>query len=86
MYGSGMPTKDDLVRRAHAAWLKYTNGPEPTTSASTVEQYEGRTYVVLRRGGQVLAIYRYKPAGKGQLVLMRRGPNVAWGTRQHAAA
>jgi len=58
-----MPTHRDLIRRAVAAWLTYGPGePEPTTSASTVEEHAGRTYVVLRRGGEVVAIYRYKPA------------------------
>jgi hypothetical protein len=61
-----MPSKEDLIRRAHAAWLTYRrNRAEPTWSATTVEVYDGRTYVVLRRGGQVIDIYRYVPATPG---------------------
>jgi hypothetical protein len=84
-----MPSKEELVRRAHAAWLTY--GPdraEPTWSATTVEQYDGRTYVVLRRGGNVIDVYRYKPATSGwrdTLVRMRRYWPGPYG-RQRAAA
>ncbi len=58
-----MPTKTELIERAYGAWLKYRRGrgSPPTLSASTVETYEGRTYVVLRRGDQVVDIYRYMP-------------------------
>jgi hypothetical protein len=59
-----MPTKTRLIERAYAAWLKYRpgHGPPPTFGASTVEVYDDRTYVFLRRGEQIVAVYRYVPA------------------------
>lgn len=63
-YGVGMPSDKELIDRAYAAWLSYRDGRTdyPTLSASTVEEIGGLTYVILRRGGQVVDIYRYKPA------------------------
>lgn len=61
-----MPTHADLIRRARITWLTtHPHAAEPTWSSSSVEVYEGRTYVVLRRGSQVIDIYRYKPATAG---------------------
>jgi hypothetical protein len=61
-----MPSKEELARRARIAWLtRFPNRPEPTWSATTVEERDGRVYVVLRRNGQVIDIYRYKPATVG---------------------
>lgn len=58
-----MPSHADLMRRARITWLTtHPHTAEPTWSATSVEMYEGRTYVVLRRGGEVIDIYRYKPA------------------------
>jgi hypothetical protein len=60
------PTKEELARRARIAWLtRFPNRTEPTWSATTVEEHDGRVYVVLRRGGQVVDIYRYKRATDG---------------------
>ena len=73
-----MPSHADLIRRAHAAWLTHgPGGAEPTWSATTVEVHGGRTYVMLRRGGEVVAIYRYRPATPGfrdTLKLLKRMP------------
>jgi hypothetical protein len=61
-----MPSKDELARRARIAWLtRFPTRAEPTWSATTVEEHEGRTYIVLRRNGQVIDIYRYKHATEG---------------------
>ena len=72
-----MPTQQELKDRAYAAWL--THAPRrrghPTPSATTVEVYDERVYVVLRRGDQVVDIYLYKPATPGfrdTLVYLRR--------------
>ncbi|HYW87186.1 MAG TPA: hypothetical protein VFB50_05425 [Chloroflexota bacterium] len=84
-----MPSNADLIRRAHAAWLRSgPGGPEPVWSASTVEVHKGRTYVVLRRGGETVAIYRYKPATaftRDTLKLLKRMPTHEGGYA-HAAA
>jgi len=84
-----MPTDKELIRRAHIARMQYRPDlPEPTPSATTVEVYDGRTYVVLRRGGAVIDIYRYRPATPGMrdtLKPMRRYWPGPYG-RQHAAA
>jgi len=88
-YPVGMPSKEDLIRRAHAAWLTYGgSGAEPTWSATTVEVYDGLTYVVLRRGGAVIDIYRYKPATAGMRDTLRRVRRYYPGPygRQRAAA
>lgn len=56
-----MPTDTDLVKRAIGAWIKFDgSGDVPTPSASTVERHQGHTYVVLRRGGHIVDVYRYK--------------------------
>jgi hypothetical protein len=81
MYGDGMPSKEDLIRRANATWLqrvKHSPYGYPTMSATTVEEHGGLTYVVLRRGDQVIDIYRYKPATEGwrdTLKLLRYWPS-----------
>jgi len=57
-----MPSDKELMERAYAAWLRHwrhTAPHPPTLSASTVETYDGRTYVMLRRGDQVVDVYRY---------------------------
>ena len=67
-----MPTKTEMIERAYGAWLRYRRGrgSPPTLSASTVETYDDRTYVFLRRGDQVVAVYRY--TNEGQLRRMER--------------
>src|SRR5262252_9942205 len=43
-----MPPDKELIERAYAAWLRHwrhTAPHPPTLSASTVEAYDGRTYV-----------------------------------------
>jgi hypothetical protein len=61
-----MPSKEELAHRARVNWLtRFPHRPEPTWSATTVEVHDGRTYVVLRRSGQVVDIYRYKPESIG---------------------
>jgi hypothetical protein len=88
-YGYGMPTHADLIRRAHAAWLTHNRGgAEPTWSATTVEVLGGRTYVVLRRGGEVTDIYRYKPSTPGArdtLVLLKRTRDGAYWPRPYGS-
>lgn len=82
-----MPTQRELIDRAFSAWLTYRPAPRPPTptlSASTVERYDGRTYVVLRAGGQVVDIYRY--TNEGQLRLLRRNWPGPYGRRTAVAA
>ena len=60
-----MPTKTKLIERAFEAWLRHRPEPRPPTptfSASTVEVYDDRTYVFLRRGESIVDVYRYVPA------------------------
>ena len=82
-----MPSDRELVERAYRAWLGYRpkpRPPTPTLSASTVEEWGGRTYVVLRSGGQVVDIYRY--TNEGQLRLLRRNWPGPYGRRTAGAA
>lgn len=81
-----MPTKTELIERAYGAWLKYRRGrgSPPTLSASTVETYDGLTYVFLRRGDQVVDVYRYLAPEDSLKRLARYWPG-PYG-RQRAAA
>lgn len=81
-----MPSNKELAERAYAAWLKFRRGrgETPTLSASTVEVYDGRTYVFLRHAGQIVAAYRYYEAEDSLKRLMRYWPG-PYG-RQRAAA
>ena len=82
-----MPTDKRLITRALSAWLTYAPDQSrmPTPSATTVEEYDGHTYVVLRAGGQVLDIFRY--TNEGQLRLLRNNwPGPYGRKRQRAAA
>jgi hypothetical protein len=58
-----MPTDKELIERTYGAWLKYHRGSKdtPTLSASTVEEYDGLTYVFLRRGERIIDVFRYLP-------------------------
>jgi hypothetical protein len=59
-----MSSNKELAHRARLTWLRrFPNRAEPTWSATTVEEHGGRVYVVLRRGAEVVDIYRYKPQG-----------------------
>ena len=52
-------SKKRLVQRAVAAYLRYDPGGEtPTILASTVETYDDVTYVMLRAGTKIVAVYR----------------------------
>ena len=78
-----MPTDADLVKRAIGAWIKFDgSGDVPSASAATVEHHNGRRYVVLRRGGHIVDVYRYKET-ENQLRRLRA--YYPW-LRQHVAA
>jgi hypothetical protein len=81
-----MPNDKELIQRAYAAWLRYWRhkSDQPTLSASTVETYDGLTYVMLRRGEQVVDVYRYIEA-RNMLERVRRYWPGPYG-RQRAAA
>ena len=85
-----MPSKHELVNRAMAAWLHHRgHGSPPTWGASTVEEYDGRVYVILRAGSTIVDIYRYKPATAGfrdTLVRIRRNYPGPYGRRVSVAA
>lgn len=69
-----MPSNKELIERAYGAWLRYwrhKSDHPPTLSASTVETYDGLIYVMLRRGDQVVDVYRYVEA-RDALERMRR--------------
>ena len=70
-----MPTKKELIERANAAWLTYApkdGRGYPTFGATTVEVYDGRTYVVLRRGDTIIDVYRYKAPTAGMRDTLKR--------------
>ena len=71
-----MPTKTELTERAYAAWLKFRRGrgSPPTLSASTVEVYDDKTYVFLRRGTEIVDVYRYKENEDHLVRLVRYWP------------
>jgi hypothetical protein len=67
----------DLLRRASAAWLRGADRvglmPEPPDPGlSGVEQVGGKTYVVLRNGDGLMAVYRVRD--DGTLKALRRVP------------
>lgn len=83
-----MPSKTELIERAYGAWFKYRRGSSapPTLSASEVREYDGLTYVVLKRGDQVVDVYRYREQDGALLRLRAYYP---WGrqvTRRRAVA
>ena len=61
----------DLVSRAKAAWFRGGEETTPSQHSGVVKQ-KGLTYVVLRNGNSVLAVYRVK--NDGILRRMRRPP------------
>lgn len=81
-----MPSNKELIERAYGAWLKFRRGrgEAPTMSASTVETYDGRTYVFLRHGGTIVDVYRYLEPEDSLKRLARYWPG-PYG-RQRAAA
>lgn len=65
--------KLDLIRRAKAAYWKFWGNPEaPEPDDASVENINGLEYVVLRGGGQNLAVYRHDNLGR--LKKLRRIP------------
>ena len=68
---------DDVLRRAFAAHFRAV-GPaggipmQPSARASAVEWLDGKPYVVLRSGPDVLRVYRVRNDGK--LKALRRWP------------
>jgi hypothetical protein len=64
--------EEQVMRRAYAAWFRYGGTAQPGASDSTIEEYAGRDYVVLRNGRGVMAVYRIRP--NGALKGMRRWP------------
>ena len=72
-------TKKRLVQRAVAAYLRYDPGGEtPSFLASTVEVYDDVTYVMLRSGARIVAVYRVddtvEPFQLRRLLRYRPGP------------
>ncbi len=61
----------DIVRRAKAAWFRAGEETTPSQHSGVVKQ-NGLTYVVLRNGNHLLAVYRVK--NDGILRRMRRPP------------
>ncbi len=70
-------TDADLVRRAAAAFFRSSRVhriPEaPDIAGSRVRELSGRRYVVLKRGGEVLLVYRVMT--NGLLRAMNRPPH-----------
>jgi hypothetical protein len=62
---------DDLLRRGFAAYFRGGAMDQPARS-SAVEEHGGRSYVVLRNVGGVLAVYRVR--NDGMLKGLRRWP------------
>jgi len=62
----------DLIYRAISAHLRVGHRDQPSDSDSTVEEIEGRVYVVLRNVGGILNVYRLTSQGK--LRALRRWP------------
>lgn len=56
--------KDDLMRRALAAWFRSGGTDQPDSKASAVERHGGLQYAVLRNVRGVLAVYRVRNDGK----------------------
>jgi hypothetical protein len=81
-----MPSDKELIGRAYGAWLKYRGAHRspPTFGASTVETYDDRVYVFLRRGDQIVDVYRYLAPEDSLKRLARYWPG-PYG-RQRAAA
>ena len=59
----------DLMQRAKVAWFKSGESRNPT-DASAVHTRKGLTYVVLRDGAGVLAVYRVRQLESG--LMLRR--------------
>lgn len=56
-------TKEDLLRRAMAAYFRSGGSDQPSSSASGVQEVDGLMYVVLRNVNEVLSVYRVRPNG-----------------------
>ena len=59
---------EDLLRRAYAAWFRDAKRggyvfQQPSDGRSTVEDLDGRRYVVLANGYETLAVYRVRNDG-----------------------
>jgi hypothetical protein len=71
------PAEGDLLHRASAAWFRGANRvglmPEPPDPGlSGVEEVGGKTYVALRNGDGLMAVYRVRD--DGTLKALRRVP------------
>lgn len=85
-----MPTDTELKARAIAVWVRaHPHREPPALSSTTVEEYDGLTYVILRRNKQVVGVCRWREATPGtpypQLSLLRRYYPGPYG-RQRVAA
>ena len=68
-----MTETDSYMRRAIAAYYRSEAHPQqPSTPLGAVEEHEERLYVVLRKPGAILAVYRIRP--DGILKRLRRWP------------
>ena len=50
----------DEVRRALSAYFRSGSNMRPNLSESGLEQYEGKIYICLRSGSELLAAYRLR--------------------------
>ena len=67
--------REALMRRAMAAWYASGSTEHPTPKRSAVEVIEGLTYVSLRAGVRLLALYRVRlVGGKAMLKRLKRLP------------
>ncbi len=52
--------KDDIIRRAKAAWFRSGGSDQPSATSSEAEKHGGKWYAVLRNQRGVLAVYRVR--------------------------
>ncbi|MGU3501882.1 hypothetical protein [Mycobacterium sp. C31M] len=64
--------RDDLTRRAFAAYFRSGGTDQPTRGSGVVER-DGKLYVVLGSARGILAVYRVR--NDGMLRRMRRWPS-----------
>ena len=64
--------QDDLIRRAYAAYFRSGANQQPSSVDSGFEFHKRKGYVVLRSGGEILAVYRVR--NNGALKGLRRYP------------
>lgn len=66
-----MEDKDNLLRRAYAAYFR-GGGMDQPSNDSTVETVAGKDYIVLKNANGILAVYRVR--NNGLLKGLKRWP------------